>query len=125
MLGRSARMNVTDVDDQRAARLATARLLVFSLTLTAFSVVLWQLRLRGLDALPGSPIELSILWFTAAFAATELVSVHLESRGEAHALTFSEIPFVAGLLFAAPEELILARVLSGLFVLAVIRRQSF
>ena len=65
------------------------------------------------------------LWvLAAAFAITELVSVHLESRGEAHAVTFSEIPFVADLFFVDPATLVVARLLAGVLVLGIIRRQS-
>ena len=41
----------------------------------------------------GAPFELAArgLW-SSAFAATELVAVHIESRGEAHALNVLEIP---------------------------------
>ena len=113
------------MDDGRATTVATARLVAFSLGLAAFSAAVWWTQLRGVEVLPGTHPDIPILFFVLAFAATELVSVHLESRGEAHALTFSEIPFVAGLLFAAPEELLAARVLSGLFVLAIVRRQSW
>ncbi len=42
--------------------------------------------------------------FIAAFAVTEVVSCTLESRDEAHAITFSEMPFVAALLLAAPAD---------------------
>jgi len=115
---------MTDLE-QQAARRATARLVVFSATLAVMSVGVWLAGLQGVEALPGSPISVSILIFTVAFAGTELVSVHVESRGEAHAITFSEVPFVAGLIFAAPDELILARVISGLIVLGVVRRQSW
>jgi diguanylate cyclase (GGDEF)-like protein len=112
-------------DEQRAARLATTRLIAFSLSLTAVAIGVWWMWLRGLGPLPGAPFEVSIAFLACAFAVTELVSVHLESRGEAHAITFSEIPFVAGLLFAAPDELVLARVFSGLLVLGLVRRQSW
>jgi hypothetical protein len=113
------------VDDGRDTRVATARLVLFSSALAGLAVVLWSTQLAGLPALPGDHPQIPIAVFVLAFAAAELVSVHIETRGEAHALTFSEIPFVLGLLFAAPEELILARVVSGLFVLAVVRRQSW
>ncbi len=116
---------MTELEEQRAARLATARLVMFSITLAAVSVGVWSASLQSLPALPGSPVTLSIILFTAAFAGTELVSVHVESRGEAHAITFSEVPFVAGLIFAVPEELIVARVISGLIVLGIVRRQSW
>jgi diguanylate cyclase (GGDEF)-like protein len=114
----------TDLE-QQAARRATARLVAFSATLGVLSLWVWWAGLQGIEALPGSPITVPIVFFTLAFAGTELVSVHVESRGEAHAITFSEVPFVAGLIFAAPDELILARVISGLIVLGIVRRQSW
>ena len=113
------------MNEQQSARLATVRLSVFSLSLTIIAAGVWANWLRDVPVLAGSPFDVSIVFFGLAFAVTELVSVHLESRGEAHAITFSEIPFVAGLLFAAPEDLILARVLSGLLILGLVRRQSW
>jgi diguanylate cyclase (GGDEF)-like protein len=120
-------MPVTDdiASEEREVRLAAARLLAFSVGLIGLSAGLWYFRLDGLDVLEGAPVAVPIVAFAIAFAFTEVVSVHLESRGEAHALTFSEIPFVVGLLLASPEELILARLVSGFVVLGILRRQSW
>ena len=71
-----------------------------------------------------APVSPSAVGADRCLRSDRLVTVHIESRGEAHALTFSEIPYVVGLLFADPIDLLLARLISGLFVLGVVRRQS-
>ena len=43
----------------------------------------------------------------------------MESRGEAHALTFSEVPYVAGLLLATPDDLLIGRLLGGFVILGI------
>ena len=74
--------------------------------------------------LPGAPFQLSWYALAAMFAATEVIAVHMESRGEAHALTFSEVPYVAGLLLATPDDLLIGRLLGGFVILGMLRRQS-
>ncbi len=83
----------------------------------------WQWLLDGRGALEGAPFHLPVLALAAAFVAVELMTVNLETKHEAHALTFSEVPLVVGLYFASPPDLLLGRVLGGLIVLAVLRRQ--
>ncbi|MGH9273598.1 MAG: putative bifunctional diguanylate cyclase/phosphodiesterase [Acidimicrobiales bacterium] len=60
----------------------------------------------------------------AAFVLVELMTVNVEARNEAHALTFSEVPLVVGLFLAAPVDLLVARILGGVIVLGVLRRQQ-
>ena len=44
-------------------------------------------------------------WALAAgFAATEVFVIHAHVRGSAHTLSLSELPLVAGLLLATPQE---------------------
>lgn len=76
------------------------------------------------EVLPQSPFTIPWWAMTIGFMITESFAVHLESRGEAHAITFTEIPFVVGLMMAAPDDLLIGRVLAGVLVLGLLRRQS-
>ena len=69
------------------------------------------------DGAPSGPLR----WWALApmFVAAELLAVHFEFRREAHSFTLSEIPVVLGLLLASPTELIAARLLAAVAVLAV------
>ena len=108
---------------RRAVDRSTLRLAGFSAGLIGLAfLVRWLNPSNG--PLPGAPYQLHWAVLAVAFAVTEMVAVHTESRGEAHALTFAEIPYVAGLLLATPDNLLVGRLLGGLIVLGVIRRQS-
>jgi diguanylate cyclase (GGDEF)-like protein len=61
---------------------------------------------------------------TVAFALAEICVVHVRWGGEAHTFGFSEIPLVAGLLLASPNELVTARLVGAGLTLALYRRQS-
>jgi diguanylate cyclase (GGDEF)-like protein len=50
--------------------------------------------------------------------------VTLETREEAHQLNFVEVVYAGALIFGAPADLVLARVLGGFIVLGIIKRQS-
>ncbi len=54
--------------------------------------------------------HLSVLVFVAAFALTEIAVGHVTVRGQVETVTLREIPFVIGLYFLSPLELILALV---------------
>ena len=71
-----------------------------------------------------APFHLPLWVLLVAFTVTELSTVHIESRGVAYALTFSEIATIASLALADPGSLVLARLLSGVVVLGLVRRQS-
>ncbi|MGQ0433521.1 MAG: putative bifunctional diguanylate cyclase/phosphodiesterase [Microthrixaceae bacterium] len=104
---------------------AGARLAAFGLLLIALAV---GIRLLGGDGgsgyLSGAPFHVPWFVIAAAFAATEVGAVHVESRGEAHAITFSELPYVAGLLLSTPNDLVIARIAAGVVILGLVRRQS-
>src|SRR5687768_16813960 len=85
------------------------RVLALSAALLVFAGTLHSLIDNRGDVLDGAPFELNWIVLAAAFAATEVIAVHMESKGEAHALTFSEIPYVAGLLLASPDDLLIGR----------------
>ena len=99
------------------------RLWVLAITLMALAGVL-AISFANESVLLQSPFAIPWWAMTIGFVITEVFAVHLESRGEAHAITFTEIPFVAGLLMAAPDDLLIGRVLAGVLVLGLFRRQS-
>ena len=69
---------------------------------------------------------LSVPWWVLLpmFVATEVFVFHTQYRREARSVSASEIPLVLGLHLAAPLTLLLTRVLSGLLVFVVHRRQT-
>ena len=87
------------------------------------TAVLWTAFVSD-RSIENAPFSLPLWALIVAFAATELVTVHIEARGEAHALTFSEIPTIVGLFLADPATVLLARLISGVVVLGFVRRQS-
>ena len=100
------------------------RLGALSAFLVALALAIYLGALRGSGVLPGRPFALSFLAIAFLFALGELLEVPIESRGEAHSLTFTEIAYVIGLALAVPADLILARMLGGAVVLVMVRRQS-
>jgi diguanylate cyclase (GGDEF)-like protein len=74
--------------------------------------------------LPQLPHQVPWYWIALGFAASELFAVHLEVRGDVHALNFSEVPIVLGLVFCSPAGLLAARAVGGFVALGPIRRQS-
>ncbi len=64
-------------------------------------------------------------WILApAFAATELIVLHIQVRREAQTVSVSELPLVLGLFFAAPIALVVGRFLGSAAVLVLHRRSS-
>ena len=69
---------------------------------------------------------LGVSWWVLLpmFVAAEIFVFHLQYRREARSFSASEIPLVLGLHLAAPVVLLLTRLLSGLLVFIVHRRQT-
>jgi diguanylate cyclase (GGDEF)-like protein len=80
--------------------------------------------LWGLEALPDAPLHLPLVAVIAGFTITEFLAVNLETRDEAHQINFVELMYVPALLLADPVDLVIGRVLSGVLVFGLIRRQS-
>jgi diguanylate cyclase (GGDEF)-like protein len=76
--------------------------------------------------LPAYTDVVSIPWWVLAlgFAATEVFVIHAHIRGSAHTLSLSELPLVAGLLLATPQDLIIAQVVGPALVLLLVRRSA-
>jgi diguanylate cyclase (GGDEF)-like protein len=98
-------------------------------TLRVLGLVAGMLVLAGSVGLPvlgrepfltGVPLP---WWALAlAFTATEIFVLHIQRRREAQTVSFSEMPLVLGLYFAAPQALLAGRFLASLGVLVLHRR---
>ncbi|HLT16419.1 MAG TPA: EAL domain-containing protein [Acidimicrobiales bacterium] len=100
------------------------RLGILSAALAALAAGIFTWRLADEQVLDGHPFVLAWWAIAVLFALGELLEVPLESRGEAHSLTFTEVAFVLGLTLATPADLIIGRVVGGALVLVAVRRQS-
>ncbi len=59
---------------------------------------------------------------TIGFALTAIYAVHLQFRGESHAITLEEIVLVVGLFTVTPREVVAAQVIGAFAVLGCYRR---
>jgi diguanylate cyclase (GGDEF)-like protein len=102
---------------------ATARIWVLSGFLGLCALVLV---LMGLPTETPVPAPWAIPWVLVALGVyvAEVKVIHLHIGGSAHSFSMSEIPVVAGLLFLAPAEFVVARVLGSAAALVINRRQS-
>ena len=76
----------------------------------------------------GRPVateHVPLLVLIAVFAATEAFVVHIEVRDNAHSFTLNELPLVVGLFFASPAELVIARLVGGLAIVAWANRDAW
>ncbi len=105
-------------------RSPTSAVLALSLLMLVGAFAVDRLFFDGSAVIADAPFVLPWLVIVAAFAASELLGVHLESRGDAHSITFPEIPYVLALSLATPHSVVVGRLLAGIVVLGVIQRQS-
>jgi diguanylate cyclase (GGDEF)-like protein len=89
-------------ESRRRATRKTLGLSVFLVLGGSVALVVHPVAARGHEFVP---------WWALAlgFAFAELLQFHFEIGREAHAFTFSEVPFVIGLMFANPVGLIVGR----------------
>jgi GAF domain-containing protein len=108
------------METDRAVRLRGAAIWLLVALIAATTVILYVAVVRDLPAYTGG---FHIPWWALAigFAATEVFVIHAHIRGSAHTLSLSELPLVAGLLLAAPQELIIAQVVGPIAVLLFVR----
>src|ERR687894_2717463 len=108
------------MEAERNARLRSAAIWVLVAAIAATAVALYLTVVRDL---PSYTDGFHVPWWALAlgFAATEVFVIHAHVRGSAHTLSLSELPLVAGLLLAAPQELIVAQVLGPIVVLLLAR----
>ena len=73
---------------------------------------------------PDPALSLPWWFFAVAFALTESVVMHIQVRREAQTVSLSELPLVLGLFFAAPEALLLGRLVGSVLIFVLQRRSS-
>jgi diguanylate cyclase (GGDEF)-like protein len=75
--------------------------------------------------LPAAPTALNLPWvlWAAAFAASEVLIVHVQWKRESHTFSLSDLVLAAGLVLAMPTKLVLAQVAGTMVVLVLYRRQ--
>jgi diguanylate cyclase (GGDEF)-like protein len=108
----------------RARAVAELRLGLLTVLLVGLGSTLWWTDLASRAPHPDAPFHIPVLVLLAAFVAVEFTSLHVESRGDAHSITFSEVPLVVGLLLSTPGEVAIARLVAGVLVLGLVRRQG-
>jgi len=108
---------------QRRATRPTRRVLALVVVLAVTGAVLW-LGLQGFR--PEPPLDLRIPWWVLAlmFAATEIWVFHIQVGREAQSISISEIPLMLAFFYAAPEDLLIARVVGPALVMLLHRRQT-
>jgi diguanylate cyclase (GGDEF)-like protein len=114
----------------RTARRAPVRGLgLSSPTLGVVGLITVLLCLAAVTAVPllGNPAFLArpvLPWWalTCAYLGTESFVRHIQVRREAHTLSLSEIPLVLGLFLAAPQDLLVGRVVASAVVYVIVRR---
>ena len=102
----------------KVALLATA--------MCAATAAVWTAGLGGTHDGGPAAWSLSLPWWILLpmFVAAEVVVFHLQYRREARSVSASEIPLVLGLHLSAPGVLQISRLVSGLLVFVVHRRQT-
>src|SRR5919112_6494402 len=75
--------------------------------------------------LSAAPTALNLPWalWTAAFAVSEVLIVHVQWKRESHTFSLSDLVLAAGLALAAPAQIVLAQVAGTAVVLVLYRRQ--
>jgi signal transduction histidine kinase/CheY-like chemotaxis protein len=76
----------------------------------------------GEPPLAGTPVQLEWWALAPLFYLAELLVIHLPFRKDAYTFTLSEIPLVLGLFLAAPDDLIVGRVVGAVVALAITTR---
>jgi diguanylate cyclase (GGDEF)-like protein len=104
----------------RAGGSETIRVLALVAGLLTLAVAVGLPVLDRPPFLPG----VALPWWALApiFTATEIFVLHIQRRREAQIVSFSEMPLVLGLFFAAPAALLLAQFLASAAVMVLHRR---
>jgi diguanylate cyclase (GGDEF)-like protein len=122
------------VGTRQEAGAATSRLPWLRAHLRSSLVVLQSLVLVALAAATGGPLtdegplrtSVTLPWWLLAvgFAATEACVFHLQTKREARTVSVSELPLVLGLVFAAPLDLLVGRLVGSAGVFVFQRRSA-
>jgi diguanylate cyclase (GGDEF)-like protein len=98
-------------------------------TLAVVGLIAALLAIVAVTAAPflGQPAFLAgpvLPWWAMAcgYLLTESFVLHIQIRREAHTVSLSEIPLVLGLFLAAPQDLLLGRMVASAAVLVLVRR---
>jgi diguanylate cyclase (GGDEF)-like protein len=77
------------------------------------------------DTLPAAPTAVTLPWvlWAAAFAASEVLVVHVQWKRESHTFSLSDLVLAAGLMLTAPGDLVAAQVVGTAVALVLHRRQ--
>ena len=96
---------------------------LLSLGLLVITALLLEPALSAPAPLPGG---VGLAWWQLApiFSVASVFVFHVEINNEAHAFSLSEVPLALALFFAAPRELILARLVGEAVALVLYERQS-
>ncbi|MFN8078163.1 MAG: EAL domain-containing protein [Kineosporiaceae bacterium] len=110
------------VGDVRPRPLPAHRTLLLCLALLVIGVAL-EPQWRS-PATTAAAVGLDWWQLAVVFALAGVFVFHVEIDSEAHTFSLSEVPFVLGLLFASPAELLIARLVGEAVVLIAWERQS-
>ncbi|MEM9037433.1 MAG: EAL domain-containing protein [Actinomycetota bacterium] len=115
-------MTSTTAPDETDAAVARLQVWAFTLLLTVVCAGLYLLIPDASEPLVDVGLWPALAVAVAFFAAEPLV-FHIEARNEAVSFSPTELPLAFGLLFLAPHELVIARLLAAALALVIVRRQ--
>ena len=99
------------------------RILLLTVAVAALAATLFVI---VVGPMPAPPTALNLPWvvWAAAFAASEVLVVHVQWQRDAHTFSISDLVLAAGLYLAAPAELVTALVVGAGAALVLHRRQT-
>jgi diguanylate cyclase (GGDEF)-like protein len=115
--------NYVTVAERRGAHREAVRVWCFTATLALTAIALAFTAVAGLDE-PWAPRRLPWPLLAVGFALSAVMVMRFEFRGEAEALTLSEVPLLLGLVFTEPGKLLLAAVVGSAVGVVLYRRQA-
>jgi len=101
----------------------TRRIGLLVMVVATVAAALYVLVVRDLPRLEGA-FSLPWLVWVAAFAAGELLVVHIQLQKDSHSFSLTDLVLVAGLYLVAPAQLITAQLAGAALALVLHRRQS-
>ena len=121
--GEPASEITSEVGRARGFRLTPAQRI--SLLIATVTVVAGTLFGTVVRTLPAADTAVALPWFlwAAAFALCEALVVHVQWQREAHTFSIGDLVLGAGLILAAPHELVIAQVVGAGATLLLYRRQ--
>ena len=98
------------------------RIGLLTAALAAAAVLLFVIVVRTLPA-AATAVTLPWLLWAVAFAASEVLVVHVQWKRESHTFSLSDLVLAAGLVLTAPGDLVAAQVVGTTIALVLHRRQ--